>query len=289
MTQTLPHPVPPLLRGGLRVFAALLLSPWAADGQWVEEPGEGWFDLTAYHLDTREAFGADGEKRDFVAGGHAVSTSLFVTVAGGLAPGLDGWIQLPYHRLRYDDFSGDRLRRGVGDTRVYLRTAPLRLAGSELPFALRGGVKMPVGDFAVDSEVIPLGDGQRDWELLAELGHSFHPLPAYVSGWVGHRWREPNERSLRDFGDEWFFLLQGGGTAGRLGFEAAVEGWTGAAPVIEGVRVPSAERRMLQITPSVNYRLGPGRLEAGARFPLTGRNLPAGTALVAGYFADWSF
>jgi len=246
-------------------------------------------DVTVYHLDTRKAFASDGSEREFFSEGHAVSTSLFLTLAAGLAPGVDAWVQAPYHRLRYDDVAGDRLREGIGDTRIYLRAAPLELLGSDFPFAVRGGVKLPVGDFAVGSEIIPLGDGQTDWELMGELGHSFHPTPVYVSGWAGYRWRERNERSLTDFGDERFFLLQGGVALGDVGVQAIVEGWEGATPVIEGTRVPTAGRSLLQLTPTVSYGVGPGRVKAGARIPVAGENLPAGTSLVVGYFTDWSF
>ena len=147
---------------------------------------------------------------------------------------------------------------------------------------------MPVGDFAVDSEVIPLGDGQTDWEVMAELGHSFFPINAYVNGWVGYRWREANEQAQRDFGDEAFFLAQVGGNYGDVGLQLIVEGMkTVTTPVIEGVRLPNAERSILQITPKVSYGVGPGMLSLGARVFLDGRSLPAGTSVVAGYFTRW--
>lgn len=265
------------------------LLPGSGVAQWVEEPGRGWIDVTAYHLDTRKAFGIDGDEREFVLDGHAVSTSVFLTLAAGLASGVDAWVQVPYHRLRFEDLAGDRLRQGIGDTRIYLRAAPLKWLGMDVPFAVRGGVKLPVGDFAVDSEVIPLGDGQTDWELIAELGHSFHPTPIFLSGWAGFRWRQRNDVSLTDFGDELFFLAQVGATLRGFGIQVIAEGWEGATPVIEGVPVPAAERAMLQITPTISYPAGPGQVKAGARISLAGKNLPAGTALVAGYFTDWAF
>lgn len=38
----------------------------------------------------------------------------------------------------------------------------------------------------------PLTEGQRDWELIVEAGHSFHPAPVYAQAWAGHRWRKEN-------------------------------------------------------------------------------------------------
>lgn len=263
-------------------------SPTPVHAQWIEDPGRGWIDLTVYHQDTREAYDSRGTVRPFAAGGHAVSTSAFMTVAAGLAPGLDAWAQTPYHRLRYDDTVRDRLRTGIGDTRLYLRTAPLRYLGIDFPFAVRGGVKVPVGDFRVDAEVIPLGDGQPDWELLAEVGHSFHPSPTFVSGWIGYRWRELNEDTKRDYGDEAFFLAKGGLSSGRWSFELVAEGLeTVSDPSVSGLQVESLERRLLSLTPVVGVTAGPGTVTLGARFTVAGQNLPAGHAFTVGYFSRW--
>ena len=188
--------------------------------------------------------------RDFFADGRAENTSVYVTFAAGLFPGVDAWVQVPYHRLRYDDARDDRLRTGVGDSNLYLRTAPLRYLGSDFPFAVRGGPKVSVGDFAVDSEVIPLGDDQTDWEIMGEVGHSFYPIPAYLTGWAGYRWREPNRKTDRDFGDELFFLVQAGGNFGRAGLQIILEGMQSVTtPVFEGVPIRNAERSILLATP----------------------------------------
>lgn len=263
--------------------------PGEIHAQWVEEPRSGWVDLTVYHLDTRENFEFDGDVRNFFADGHAISTSVFLTLAAGILPGVDGWVQVPYHRLRYNDARDNRLRTGIGDSNLHLRVAPLHYLGSVLPLAIRAGVKLPVGDFAVDSEVIPLGDGQTDWEVMAELGHSLYPVPAYLSGWVGYRWRRNNGEAQRDFGDEGFFLAQAGGTYRAIGLQLIVEGTKSVTtPVFERVRIPSAERSILQLTPRVSLEAAGGAFNLGARIPVAGKNLPAGTSLVAGYFTRWS-
>jgi len=277
-----------LVRGLLTaVVAGLGVSADGLDGQWVEEPGKGWVALAVYHQDTRDRFGIEGDTRALSAEGRAVTTSSFLTLAMGLAPGVDLWSQLSFHRLRYDDVGGRRSSTGIGDTRLWVRAAPLQWLGAELPFAIRAGFKVPVGDFDVDAEVIPLGDGQRDWEVMAELGHSFWPRSLYLSGWVGYRWREENAESRKDFGDEVFYFAQIGGRLGRLGCRLAVDGWDGAAGVTEGIPIPSFQRDLVQLQPSLLYDVGPGQIEAGARFALGGRNLPAGTALMIQYFTGW--
>lgn len=106
---------------------------------------------------------------------------------------------------------------------------------------------------------------------------------------MGYRWRDKNEESLEDFGDERFFLVQTGGEWRGVGIHLTAEGWDGETPVIEGVSLPNAEREMLQLTPSVSYGIGPGDVRLGARFSLAGQNLPAGTAFTAGYFTRSGF
>jgi hypothetical protein len=269
-------------------LSGLSSDPEPASGQWVEAPGRGWVSLSIFHHDTKEQFDTQGSTRPFFADGHAIATSAYLTAAVGLVRGFDAWIQAPYHRLEYADAAGERVRSGIGDSRVFLRVRPLDYLGLDLPLAIRGGVKVPVGDFKVDAEVIPLGDGQRDWELMLEAGHSFYPRPFYVMGWVGYRWREEDEETRRDYGDEVFFYSAVGGQAGRIGFKVALEGWYGDTPVFERIPVRSARREMLQTIPTVLLPIWRGQVGIGGRFPLSGRNLPAGPALVLGYFLNWS-
>lgn len=270
------------------ILAALaVLDTAPARAQWVEPPGKGWMTLAVYHQDTRDHYDTSGDRRSFFADGHAISTAAFLTGAAGVVPGVDAWVQLAFQRLRYVDGAMDRVATGPGDARFWLRVAPLTWAGSSFPFAIRGGVKLPVGDFNVVSDFIPLGDGQRDWEIIAEAGHSFWPRSAYVSGWVGYRWREENRESLKDHGEEIFYLVQAGAQSGRWGCRITLDGWDGAAGITEGVWVPSFQRDLVQLQPSLLRQIGPGEAELGVRFSLHGRNIPAGTTIVSRYFVRW--
>ncbi len=270
--------------GAAFAILAFVTYPFAVDAQWVEPPGRGWASVAVYHQNTREAYNVEGNVNPFQANGHAVSTQSFLTVALGLLQGVDAWAQFSFQRLRFDDVIGRRISSGLGDIRLYVRANPLRPLGITVPVAIRAGVKLPVGDFDVGTNVIPLGDGQRDWEVMLELGHSFYPNPTYVMGWIGYRLREEASDSRSAFGDERFFYTAVGGKIGPVGYKMALDGWYGDTPVFGGVVANGAQREMLRFSPSFLIGAGPGQIELGVRKPLAGKNLPAGTDLVIGYF-----
>jgi hypothetical protein len=203
--------------------------------------------------------------------------------------GIDAWLQVPVHRLSFDDAGGERDKTGLGDVRLFLRLGS-ELLRVRLPVAvaIRGGVKLPGSDFPVDAEIIPLTEGQRDWELMLELGHSFYPVPIYAQGWVGHRWREENARADRKPGNEWFAFAAVGGQWRNFTWKFAAEGVNGGPPRTLGIRLSNDQRDFVQLLPKIGYQMGPGALEFGARIPVWGRNLLAGPALTVGYFFTFS-
>lgn len=282
----------PCCRTLIAVVLFFVLQPAGpAEAQWIEAPGDGWLHASLVHHDTRERYDFDGSSVPFFADGHAVTSSMILTGAFGLFRAVDSWVQLPVHRLRYRDAAGLRTRAGVADPRVFVRAAPFGLFGRTdvpVPVAIRVGLKLPLGEFPVDSEVIPLGEGQRDWEVILEAGRSLHPRPFYLMGWVGWRFREANEEIGIDFADERFYFLAAGGTVRGFGYKVALEGWHSGVPRIEGFRLANARRDMIQLLPTIQRRMGPGDFELSGRFPIRGKNLPAGYALGAGYFLPWS-
>ena len=268
---------------GVAVVGTLAF-PAAADAQWVEAPGKGWVSAEVYYHDTTDRYDLFGYKNPLPVEGHAESLALFVTASVGLIENWDLWVRGSLSSLSFDDAAGELSEKGIGDANVWLRVAPLKYLGIDFPFAIRGGVKLPIGDSPVDAEIIPLSEGQTDWEILAEVGHSFWPRSVYVNGWVGYRIRELNEESQIDPGEEVFFLAQVGGAVGKFQYKLVVEGWDGDPPIQEGISIVTSQRNYLQVTPSLWYETALGSFEAGWRVPLDGRNLPAGGALVLGYF-----
>ena len=110
----------------------------------------------------------------------------------------------------------------------------------------------------------------------------------YMAGWVGYRWRRENTQSRKDFGNERFYFAQVGGRVRGVGYRLALDGSDGAPGVTEGIRVPSFQRDLVQLQPSLLYDVGFGTVEAGARLALTGRNIPTGTAVMIQYFSRWN-
>ncbi len=276
----------------LRCFFLVWLLPVAASAQWVEPPGNGWIQISLYHHDTMQRFDVDRKIAPlFNEAAHSITTSLFVTAVVGLYRGLDVWGQVPVHRLQFNDVAASRQSFGLGDPRIHLRIGP-SLFGLDLPvpIAVRGGVKWPVGDFPVDAEIVPLTEGQPDWELMLELGHSFYPWPLYASGWIGYRWRTTNHDIDRKPGNERFGYFALGGLLGKFTWKAGLEAIIGEKWIsFTGVRIPlsKSQRELIQFMPTIGWQLPVGTIEIGGRWPIAGRNLPAGPALTMGYFYRW--
>ena len=283
------------LRFGVVLFVVVLggiLFSSSSYGQWVESSGTGWIKLQVSHQDTRERFDENGTVESFFnEGARAITTTVRMTGAVGLWRGIDVWADVPAHRLVFNDVTRERRSAGLGDPRMFLRMGPALFGVDDLPVAvaLRGGVKFPVGDFPVSAEVIPLTEGQRDWELLLEVGRSLYPWPAYVMAWVGYRWRETNTEIQRKPGDERVFYAAAGGSVDPFRWKLAVDGQFGRPPVRTdfGLRLGGDRRELVQLIPTVGWTIGPGVLEVGGRVPLHGRNLPAGAVFTLGYFLTW--
>jgi len=278
---------------GIACSLALLLGvsavgiPLRVDAQWISPPGEGWASITFFHHDTERTFDTEGERRLIFADGRAVTRSVFVTANVGVWRGIDLWVQLPFHHLRFNNAGGERVSSGLSDPRGFVRIGPALVGLPPWPVAVRGGFKLDSGDFDVDSEIIPLGEGQRDWELLLEAGQSFYPRPFWTMGWIGYRWRLENVSAGRKPGDELFWWWSVGGEVGRFGWQGSLEVISGEAWTIQGLPIERARRELNQLFLQVDHPAGPGRISLGGRIPLSGRNLPAGPALTAGYFVRW--
>lgn len=249
-------------------------------------PGAGWGQVSLYQQRSRDFFGPDGERRDFLADSEFLTRSVFVTAAVGVLEGVELWVQAPVHRLTVESAGGRSESSGLGDVRVAARLGP-ELFRWGVPVAVRLGLKVPGSDFPVDATVLPLTEGQVDGELSVESGHSFRKLPLYVVGWAGYRLRGENRDAERTPGDEVFAHAAFGGTAGFVSWEMGADWLWGAAPEAQGLELPGEKRRLLQLVPTLGVSVAGGRLEVTSQIPVSGRNLPAGPGISVGYRHAW--
>ncbi len=250
-------------------------------------PGTGWAQASLVGQRSTQFFGSTGERQGFLADGRVRTASAYLTGAVGIIKGVDAWAQLPVHAFRYADDGGERSRTGVGDVRLALRVSPALVRAPDIPLAVRFGAKTPGSDFPVDATLIPLTEGQRDWEVSVESGRAFALVPVHVVGWLGYRWREENDEIARKPGNERFAHLAVGGHVAAMRWGLAAEAMWGAAPRHFGVSVPSSRRRLLQLAPTLGRRTRAGDVEITAFVPLSGRNLPSGPSIALGYRVGW--
>jgi len=248
--------------------------------------GGGWLQVSAYGQRATEFFSPGGIRQPFLADSEFITRSVFATGAVGVTTGFELWAQVPVHFLDVNSAGGDSESTGVGDIRVAGRIGS-ELFGSDLPLAARFGAKIPGSDFPVDATVLPLTEGQRDWEASLEAGIRFEGRPLYLMSWVGYRWREENKEAAREPGNEMFGHLAFGGTYGNLSLELAGDVLWGAAPLAQGFELPGEKRRLIQVLSTVGWGVGPGRLEATAQVPVWGKNLPVGVGVSVGYRLTW--
>lgn len=248
--------------------------------------GTGWWMVSGLHQRSKNIFNSQGDRQPLLAGGRFRTASLYLSGGMGLMRGVDIWGQAPVHSMRYVDTGGERTRSGIGDARLALRLSP-DLVGSTVPIALRLGMKHPGTKFPLDATVIPLTEGQRDFEVSVETGRMFGGGVVYLLGWSGYRWRQENVEAARKPGNEGFFHVAAGTSLGGVRFELGTDVLLGQPPRRLGFEVAASRRRLVQIAPTITRKMGVGDLEVTSVIPIVGRNLPTGAGLSVGYRVGW--
>jgi hypothetical protein len=304
LTGVLPSRGPPFFWSSAVALGALAFSTGSAEAQAIcsaphSSPtmaqsgslttlpsGAGWFQVAGYGQQAERFFGPRGSRQPFLADSEFTTRSVFMTGAVGVITGLELWAQVPFHRLQVNSAAGSSTSAGVGDIRAAVRISP-EIVGLEAPFAIRFGAKIPGSNFPVDATVLPLTEGQRDWEVALESGTSLAGLGVYTMGWIAFRWREENLKTDRHPGDEFYAHLAVGGTVAGVALELAADGLWGNAPLAQGFLLEGDKRQLIQLQPTIGFQAGPGRLEANVQIPLSGQNLPIGTGFSLGYRVSW--
>ncbi len=249
--------------------------------------GAGWVQISAVGSRATESFGSFGGRVNFAGGSEFETRSAYVTGSVGLYEGVELWGQMPIHRLTVNGPAGSSTSDGVGDLRAALRVSPELFYVYDVPLAVRFGIKVPGSDFPVDATELPLSEGQRDFDVSLESGWSSSDYPVYVVGWLGYRWRTENTKVEYEPGDEVFAHAAVGGMAGTFRFELGIDALWGSDLVEQGLTLPSAKRRLVQLLPTIGTELAGGTLEVTAPISLSGRNLPVSNALSVGYRLTW--
>ena len=271
------------------VLVAGAVRPSAVEAQWPVGAGQYWGKLSFFHHQTTEQFRADGAKKPFInSNAESISQAIFLDWNVGLLDRLDLWLQVPYYDLEFNDDLADRQSDGIGDVRISARYNLFQLRNGSIPISARVTSKFPVNEFPIDAEIIPVGEGQFDFEAWLEGGISLWPLPAYSVIWLGYRWRFENTETTRKPGDELAFLVEVGGTEilGGLGGKVVLDGIFGRPGRIQGIQLGEVdEREILYLAPTLFYNITASTIiETAARIPLQGKNYPAGAPLQIGVF-----
>lgn len=269
----------------------------AGAGAWTLPKGRFWGKATYFQQTTNEWYLANsqlidgqvvgiGERARYNFNGEYESKALFVEGFYGLSDRLDIGVQIPY----FDQTFGDETRLDIGpvsdaglsDIRVL---AKFRLLDKPLLLTVKTGVKMPTGEFKNEDGLIPVGEGQWDYDFVAQLGRSFWPLPLYSNIDLGYRVRTKNDEIDRDPGDEWFLNAELGYNITRKLMLMGKYEMLRSDPSLEfGFLVNRSQiKRITFFTPVLLYAIDARTaLEAAVRISLNGRNYPAGWQLVLG-------
>jgi hypothetical protein len=266
----------------LVLCGVLLTSKETMAGAWIQPSGSSFLKVAFLSQETTERYFLDGDRIPYFFEGRNETRAVFFEYARGITDRIDVCLQLPVYRISFDDLANDRTSTGAGDLRVEARYNVLK---EPVVFTLGGGVKFPTGEFVNDAEIVPVGEGQYDVDVFGELARSLWPLPGYVSGRLGYRFRGANDETNIDFGDEIVYRLELGMRAlGGLDVKTTVHGLYGLESTSFGLTIDSLRREALYLEPGASYVLGDGRrVEVSVPFTIRGRNWPAGPVLSVGF------
>ena len=187
--QKLTRHATPLLIAAL----SILLPQMASAGAWTLGKGRVWSKITYLSLSTNEHYGNDGNVGEIPA--RYKSQQLYFDVYYGLHDRIDVGIKVPYISNEFVDVSSehpfygapDKKDSGLGDVRGVAKINLVQSAG--LVGTLKLGFKAPIGEYREVPEALSITGGQWDFDVVAQLGRSFWPVPIYGNVDLGYRLR----------------------------------------------------------------------------------------------------
>lgn len=252
------------------VIAALaVLTPQAAHaGAWTLEKGQVWSKITGLYQATSEHYGKDGDPSAFPA--DYMAREVYLDVFYGVTKRFDLGVQFAAINRKFENFTSPMHREmfgyrakesGLGDIRVF---GKVNLVHEPVVGTLKIGIKAPTGEFRAAPEAMSAGNGQWDFEVIAQIGKSYWPTPVYANVDLGYRLRETNETIHHNPDDELIYNVEiGGSPVEMLNLALKLEGISGAG------------RRVTYAIPTAIVSLPQGlALEAAARVTVLGRADP---------------
>lgn len=276
----------------------ILLPHTVYAGAWTLKKGHLWGKITGMTQSTNEEYVAvggagrepdlnrlyePGDRAHYRENGHYNSQVLFIDLFYGLNDRIDFGIQIPYYRREFENvgFRPANVASGFGDMRGF---AKINIAQIPVVSTIKFGTKAPTGKFQNQDGIISAGEGQWDFELIAQIGRSFWPLPLYANIDLGYRVRLQNNTTNYDPGDEWFFNSEiGYNPIDKLLLVLKLEGIRGRPSRVLGLKLSSDVSRITYFAPTL--LIGPFQnlsFETSVRITAGGRNFPAGHIWTAG-------
>lgn len=293
------HPmVLSLLPIPLHVLAATLcFSAPVSGGAWTFPKNTLWVKTVLMAQDTNDEYigiprpnSVGGEKAPYLNDGNYSSRAVFVDAFYGLTDWLNVGLHLPYFSQTFDDtvlrslLNGEKqTTSGVSDMRGFIK---FRLLQGPIVTSMKIGIKAATGKFENRIGIIPVGEGQWDFDFVGQFGRSFWPIKGYVNVDFGYRLRTKNNKIDRDPGDEIFWI-------GEIGYQVhrkimvamKYEGTRGKSAKSLGLSFPDQAKRITYFTPVV--MVGPFldtiSFEGQVRFSVNGRSFPAGAVFLFGF------
>lgn len=252
-----------------------LVSSTALAGAWTLPKGRNWLKLGFMYQDTTERYFLDGERIPYFFDGRNRTRALFFEYGRGLTHRWEVKAQLPFFRISFDDIADDRTSNGLGDLRLESR---FNLSLEPAVVTLGGTIKFPTGEFVNDAEIVPVGEGQYDFELFAEVGRSLWPVRGYLTGKIGYRFRTENAETGIDFGNELIWEAEVGYRPWtRVDTKLLFRGLHGELSTSFGLPIETLKREAVYVEPGVSWVMAPEmRIEVTVPVSIRGRNWPAG-------------
>ena len=279
---------------------SILLPQMASAGAWTLGKGHVWSKITYMSQSTNEHYGNDGNVGEIPA--RYKSQQLYFDVYYGLHDRIDVGIKVPYISNEFVDVSSehpfygapDKKDSGLGDVRGVAKINLVQSAG--LVGTLKLGFKAPIGEYREVPEALSITGGQWDFDVVAQLGRSFWPVPMYTNVDLGYRLRgeytdpaagEPDviDRSYTPGAELVFNAEAGYSPMDKLLVALKYEGVVGAE--YDAISNPGTPERISQsvtyLVPTVLVGVHPNvSLEASARMAVSGSRYFAGPTYTVG-------